>query len=513
MPTTEGNIEKGYHLNLGAIDKRINSTKRLEHDEFAIRVPFYMKRPTSMENPVVYFRYNSLDTSPQWNYGQIEETDAYYWVTDIIALNANNWEVHLTMDPLATYKDDILKTKCFIEYGFNSDASGSTFRLQDARQNVSNNPTVSTASVDVASALIDDTGIFILSAVGKTGLNTYALSASQMENLLSAVNISWKTECAAFVRWELALPEFMNKLLYGQNAVSCIRNCFWAPIAAGAPISMGSAEITLGDFETGVTGRIISPQRKILRTTTLNIPWPADDWKRMNCLIQLWVPFIGTLVVPVDKCNDAASITIDFALTAVDGGVTVKVTASNGYVVYTGSTSIAASYAVGSSNIDPVGLAGGIVTTIGGVLAVGGAAITGTAGAVSSMLASGGGTLGGAIASGVSANAGAIAVGANTAASGGAGIMQAIQPLNMCAGTMQGASQCALGTEAKLALFYYPPIDDAGFQAVYGYPVMRVSTPANGYCKTRGFSCASKDALASELSYINSCMDSGVFIE
>ena len=76
-----------------------------------------------------------------------------------------------------------------------------------------------------------------------------------------------------------------------------------------------------------------------------------------------------------------------------------------------------------------------------------------------------------------------------------------------------GASQTLRPTEAQLTLLYYPPIDDSGYQSLYGYPVMRVATPAAGYCKTRGFSVAAPMATSAETAYINAAMDSGVFIE
>ena len=80
----------------------------------------------------------------------------------------------------------------------------------------------------------------------------------------------------------------------------------------------------------------------------------------------------------------------------------------------------------------------------------------------------------------------------------------------MCSSDLNAVMQ---DMETKLTLFYYPPIDDAGFQGLYGYPVMRVSTPVDGYCKTRGFSLEDSKAMAGEIAYINGAMDSGVFIE
>ena len=91
--------------------------------------------------------------------------------------------------------------------------------------------------------------------------------------------------------------------------------------------------------------------------------------------------------------------------------------------------------------------------------------------------------------------------------------MQAIQPINQTVGTLSGASQIYLPLKARLTLLYYPPIDDAGFQGLYGHPVMRVATPAMGYCQTRGFSCQPLNAKPDEIAYINAALDSGVFIE
>lgn len=219
------------------------------------------------------------------------------------------------------------------------------------------------------------------------------------------------------------------------------------------------------------------------------IPWPADDWKRLNCQIQLYVPFIGVIGIPVDQCNNASIITVITAFSFIDGGVTVKVQCGD-YTIYTGSTNISAPYGIGTSNIDPIKSLSGIATAVGGALTFGGG-------------------IGAAIAGGVS-GLGAVATGA---AQLGEGVRQTISAVNQTVGSLGGASQVYLPLKAKLTLLYYPPIDDAGYQGLYGYPVMRVSTPANGYCKTRGFSCQPVGAKPDEIAYINAAMDSGVFIE
>lgn len=476
-------IEHGYHAHLGKVSKRVNSTKRIALSELPDEFPFYMKRACSMEKPVFYVRLNSLNISPQYNYCYIEETHAYYWIEDITALNANNWQFSCTIDVLATFADDIKKTKAFIEYGFNTDASGAQYRLQDSRQAVAMKPTVATVTADITDGKLGDTtGIYILSAVGKNGLLSYKIDQTQLESLLTAVSATWEGLTKAFVRWELALPEFMNKMVFGDTATSCIRSCIWLPIAPGG--AGRGKEITLGQFNTGVFGRVVTKDDNLTVHTDIAIPWPATDWKRLNCQIQLYIPMVGVVGIPVDQCNNAATVGVDWCMTYLDGSVSIRVTAGN-YSCYVGSTNISSVYGIGTSNIDPVKAVSGSIAAVGSALQFGGGvgSTMGPFGAVAGLT------------------------------SGAEGVKQSIQPINQCVGMTTGASQTLLPTEAQLTLLYYPPIDDAGYQGLYGYPVMRVATPANGYCKTRGFSVAAPMATGSETAYINAAMDGGVFIE
>lgn len=486
----EPSVQHGYHFHFGNVQKRINSTKAFEYDVLRDLERCDFKQTTSMENPVIYVTLNSINISPQWNYCHCEETASFYWIKDISIRRgtANIWQFTLELDPLATYRDEILKTSTFIEYGFNSDASGSQFRLQDARQNVARKPTVSTASADITGGRIDGAadGWYILSAVGSSGLNSYMVTADTLNSLLSVISVTWETLTKTMVDWKVALPEFMNKLLFGDSALSCIRSCIWLPIHR--PGAGRASEITLGQWHTGVFGEIVSMSSNVCVHTDISIPWPADDWKRLNCQIQLYIPMVGVVGIPVDQCNNASSVGIDWCLTYIDGSVTVMVTAGN-YCCYVGSTNISSTYGIGTSNIDPVKSIGGSISAVGGAMSFGGGV--------------------GAAMGPFGAFAGSIAAGAQAFE----GVKQSIQPVNQCVGMTTGASQTLLPTEAKLTLLYYPPIDDEGYQKLYGYPVMKVANPVEGYCKTRGFSCQPLNAKPDEIAYINAAMDSGVFIE
>ena len=70
-----------------------------------------LKESTSITNPVITIRYNY----PTFNYVYIEEFNRYYYVEDIVSINYDLWELHLSVDVLMSYKDGILNTTGFIE--------------------------------------------------------------------------------------------------------------------------------------------------------------------------------------------------------------------------------------------------------------------------------------------------------------------------------------------------------------------------------------------------------------
>lgn len=497
----EQNIDKGYHVRLYTnFAKRVNSTKRPSLDAYERRVAFYAKLPFSVDNPTINIRYNSLEISPQWTYAYIDETESYYWVTKIETQRANWWFISLTIDPLATYKDSITDTQAYIEYGFNSDASGAVFRLQDTRQNISSNPTISTETSDFVTDVFDiDTGCYILQAVGQNSVGAYALSLSQLSGMWRLVNLDIDTNLTAALATDTALMAPVNitkymaqHLLFEGSAFDSIRSCTWIPLSLDKAGS-GSTGLWLGSFNTGMTVRFLSDSidaRKIEAETDIDIPWPAADWKRMNCILSLYVPMFGTVSLPIDKCNNADSIHLKVAFDPLDGTASLHVTCAE-YTLYLGSVSLAASYAIGSSNVSAKSFASGALQMIEGGFTAGG-------GVVNTILPWKDGGL-----SQIGEGVGQMAQ----------GYLQTVTPTVTCIGNMSGSNAIMQDMETKLTLFYYPPIDDAGFQGLYGYPVMRVAKPVNGYCKTRGFSMQDQKAMAGEIAYINGAMDSGVFIE
>lgn len=471
-----------YRIYLGTANKRINSTLRWDYsggESFDI----VFKRDTDLDFPVFVLEYSG---TPAWNVMYIAETSGYYWVTNIRSVRSGVWEVSAAMDVLATFKTDIMATPCYIEYGKNSDASGAQTRLPDTRQNVSQVPQVFTASADITGGKINiQYGTYVLTAVGSGGgVGAYAMGGLDIKKLIYNVNKTINDAVKDFTSVEEILKYFSANSLAQGSAIQAIRSCVWMPV--NHDVFDGEiVQVHLGDFDTGVLGKRLGTSPVYVHKTDIAIPWPAEDWKRMNCQMLIYLPFIGTVSVPVDQCNNVAALTVTLSLECITGGISVKVDAGS-YTVYAGSGNIGVPYAIGSSNVPIQNTIAGTVSATAGALSVGGGLATFMKGGIRD------------VASGLGQMA--------------SGVMQTLQPVVQCAGTLGGSAAIGQSMQATLCLLYYAPLNDDAFQAAYGFPVMRMGTPVAGFCKTRGFSLAAPARLE-ELQQVAAFMDGGVFIE
>ena len=491
-------IKFGHHF------KRYNSTSQPDTSGWYSTEAVW-KNSQDIDNPTWHIQESTVSDLLDWNYAYLPEHNAYYWITSIVSVGNNRWQISATMDVLATYKQAIMDTPGMIEYGFNVDASGAQYRLPDQRQNVSQVPTVATAKADITGGAINkEFGSYVLTAVGKQGgVTAYALSLYDIRGLLNSVGKDIGDAISELTSMEEIFKYFTANGIYQGNAISAIRNCTWMPLRLN--IFEGDIQpVYLGDFDTTRTGTRLNDNPVYVHETDIPIPWPVSDWRRMNCQILLYVPFIGTVGVPIDQCNNATSLHVTFSVELITGGISVRIDAGQ-YCVYTGSGNIGVPYAIGSSNVPIQNTISGVTQAIGGAMqfGLGLPSLMGAAGMTAVPVA---GLFAGNVA------AGAVNQMSAGISNMGAGINQAITPVVQCAGSLGGSAAIGQSMDTLLTLLYYPPIDDAGFSALYGHPVMRVTKPVAGYCKTRGFSLVS-GARASEMQLISNLMDGGVFIE
>lgn len=509
-------------LKLGTTNKRVNSTL-VPDATLWTNYDVVLKQNTSLERPV-FLLQATASTLAGYNYAVgAGVLYGFYWIVDIVSVRDSLCEVHCVRDVLACNRTEILSTSAFIEYGFNTfDAGDSTYRVSDHRQTIGETPTQYTASVDPSGGRIGTVGRYVLQVVnggdpsdpqhpisaGGGGLRTYLADDISIRTLVNLVNTSLKQDVENILTngaspdaqlAELAGLDLRNSLLQ-DSAVGAIKNCHWVPVFGTA---IPNEWVWLGGWDVGFALPYLNDNEVITETTTLTIPWPVNDWRRNNCQLVLYLPFIGTVPIPIDQCVGVSSLTILWSFEFFSGDMAYTVTAGN-YTVYSGTVNVAVPYAIGASRVSTSGAISGAIQALGGALQMAGGVIDAGAGAMA-MYATGGMLGGGQVISGLQG----VTSGAQSAFGG---YMQTIEPVITCAGSMGGLAGLGQPLMATLCLMYYPPLDDAGFSAVYGHPVMKIGTPASGFCKTRGFSLASSDRMG-DVALVNAAMDGGVFIE
>jgi len=494
-------------VKLGTTTKRVNSTLVPDATDWP-QIQVTLKADTSLERPV-FVLSGSAATFYQYNYlvgaGILQ---GFYWITDIVSVANNRVEIHCVRDVLANNRAQILNTDAFIEYGFNTfDAGDATHRVSDHRQTISETPTQYTASVDPSGGKIGTGGRYVLQIVGSgNGVRTYLADETALKTLISQINSDLGNEVDTIINSgsspdqqlaSLASLDLKRSLLQ-DSAINAIKSCHWVPVFSTG----GTTErVYLGNWDSGMNLPALSDNLVITENTSITIPWPAADWRRNNAQMVLYLPFIGTVPIPIDQCVGVNSLSIRWSFEFFSGDMAYTVKAGN-YTVYSGTVNVAVPYAIGTARVSAASAISGAIQAFGGALQMASGAIDlGGAVMAKSLTA---GVLGDA-----ASGATAIASGASNAFSG---YMQTIEPAITCAGSMGGLAGLGQPLTAQLCLIYYPPIDDAGFSAVYGHPVMKIAKPALGFCKTRGFSLAAADRLE-DISLVNATMDGGVFIE
>lgn len=507
-------------LKLGTVTKRVNSTA-VPDSTLWTNYDVYLKQDTSLEQPVFLIQAAAA-TLAGYNYAVgAGLLYGFYWIVDIVSVANNRCEVHCVRDVLACNKTQIMSTNCFIEYGQNTfDAGDSTYRVSDHRQTISETPTQYTASVDPSGGKIGTVGVYVLQVVnggdpndaqhpinvGGGGVRTYLADDISIRTLVNKVNTTLQTDVSNILNSgaspdqqlaSLAGLDLKNSLLQ-DSAVGAIKSCHWVPVFG----TVAQTEwVWLGGWDVGFQLPYLDDNYVITENTSITIPWPVNDWRRNNAQMVLYLPFVGTVPIPIDQCVGVSSLAIKWSFEFFSGDMAYTVKAGN-YTVYSGTVNVAVPYAIGTSRVNTSGAISGAIQAFGGALQMAGGAVDLGSAVMAKSL-----TLG---------VMGDAASAANTMAAGASnmfgGYMQTIEPAITCAGSMGGLAGLGQPLNATLCLMYYPPIDDSGFSALYGHPVMKIATPVAGFCKTRGFSLASSDRMG-DISLVNAAMDGGVFIE
>lgn len=388
--------------------KRYNSTAA------APQVAFYgdckFKNPTSLINPVLILHFAG---KPAFNYFNI--ADRYYWVTDMIALNNELWEIHGAVDALGTFRLHIQNTSAFVLY----DSTANT-QIPDSRLAIKTDCDAHTASVAMPWDFDGGSGTYLICTTGNAdlvdlytgtvtqnaneGTGVYILPKNQIDNLgfdgvdiandiLSSYN-HWNTvttnamnnalakdPVANPMEWLGAWLQFVGismwdaiaagldffrimgtQLIGGGTALSNIKAAYWLPFVIPASASVAASKpLALGSYRDTVSGlRRVDDPVITSAWVSVSIPWQFSDWRNVSCTeVMLYVPMIGCINIPSEVVKGNSTIQVRIALNLYSGSMACEVRCDSADLGTYGAN-VAMPYLIGDSNMN----VGGIVNTI-----------------------------------------------------------------------------------------------------------------------------------------------------
>ena len=483
-------------VNFGTFSKRRNSTKQ-PTNELSDSRTVKLKDLTSYDAPTFIL------TGNDFNYNYTAWDSRYYFIDDVRSIHNNLCEVDCVLDPLATYKSDILASVQYVCYSSHQ----SSIWLPDTR--MSSLTLSHTLHNTVGMNIFSTNGTYILSVNGKNGCELYLMSVSKLKQLLNNIS-QWRSG---------AETEFLNGLLapggdivvatenlytvlaragaFGNaysEAPSCIRSCIWIPFDPSIfNVTDTNKEIYLGQFPTGVHADAISsdPYTDFI---DIDIPWFYSDWRRAtNEQLYLYLPLVGNVGLNSENLTHASKITVAYSITPTDGCIAYEVV-SGSEVLGTYGASCCANYPIG---ISQQASAGDIINSL----------IGGTEKMISM---------------GVNSS---ISPFSSASAAGGVAFEAVVSAYNMekttfsnnnsTVGGIGGGVGAGLTLAATVQNVYHETVDSPSNMALtMGYPTMKTMSLSGltGFCQCANahVDCA---AQANELNMIDMYLNSGFYIE
>lgn len=315
-----------------------------------------LKDTCSLNRPDFLIDFDDMNAWPDFSYIYVPVWGKYFFVRDWVN-EKPLWRASCEIDVLASYRSEILASTQYVSY---SSVQGNAW-LADTRIPVLKSTTVGSSSVALPFFL--QGGWYILSCIGKTGSCLYALSLANLKALINSIAGGTDDfEQAAINRvdtyfggqapataeealYALAQVTTQNDILgkaYG-NAPSCLRSCLFVPFVVQ---SQGGETIYLGNFNTGVTGVIVSAA-PVTGSVSVSIPWHFSDWRRGYCeQVYLYLPLVGMVAVSSDNLTHTSTITVNYSYTCTDGTVAYQIVAG-GEIIGSYGGSCAINYPLG----------------------------------------------------------------------------------------------------------------------------------------------------------------------
>lgn len=310
-------------VSLCAFSKPFNSTAR--PSAFGTTVSGELKDKSGIRNPRILWAYGTSSPSG-WNYAYIPVFGRYYYITDWIYQGGGVWEIQMTVDVMATYKDEIGASTQYI-------LRSSVSYDETIVDNLYPQKAVITRQSDSVTPFAGyNTGIYsiILGVIGKrtgenrTGINYYVMSSAVFAAFLNSIfgnNDYYGISEISF--------QFVKALA---NPADYITTCRLLPFAAPTG---GIEEIKIGWWESGINGAILGTNPTYSWTGSLTIPKHPQATTRGTYLnvsaarYTLFSPLWGNIPINSASLLNSTTLSLSVRVDCISGVGELMVYADN----------------------------------------------------------------------------------------------------------------------------------------------------------------------------------------
>lgn len=196
---------------------------------------------------------------PDYNYAYIENFKRYYYITDWVFVSGL-WRASLTVDVLATYKEQILASRQFVARSAQAQAGGvidTTYLTTGGSNQFTTDQTINPTSFWGAGY---EDGTIVIGVICNSGLNIgsityYAFSVPGYRILMSMLldDISWAQISVSEISEELQ-KALINPAQYIVSSVWLPKNGIDFVLNSGAPASDIVSDIQIGWWSFSIAG-------------------------------------------------------------------------------------------------------------------------------------------------------------------------------------------------------------------------------------------------------------------
>lgn len=302
-------------LKLYKHNKRINSTLLPSEEDLLISGEVSLKSATSVDEPVFVMACDEehMPYARICNYAECQGN--YYWVVDTVQLNKNHVQIQCKLDPLTTYKNQILATKAYVLY---SESHGNYHTLDNRI----------TARTDN----LQKTAVVKMNDLFSSNLNTIIEVTNGTGGSFDTPYLLTATE-TSFLKQELVTPDFLNEMKqYFSNPLENVIRAQLTPVTLGNLDNWGTLDrIQVGNYMLEAQGRRFSSSKMVKKFYTIPIPWLYSDFRNRSPYtnITLYMPFVGMVSLDTAVLYNTNSILIEVFVEPISGSVVYKIYADS----------------------------------------------------------------------------------------------------------------------------------------------------------------------------------------